>query len=470
MPDTKSQPRSTTSATALDDLAATTVVVLDTSVLAADPEALNAFPEQDIVLPLTVIEELDGLKARPDDVGRNARRVVRALEELRVTNGGSLSTAVDLPDGGTIRIEPNGLRLDALETFHLDPHVADHRILAAALGLKGDYKQVTVVSADGAMRLKADTLGLEAKDYTPPSAPAQPVDSLGYHFVDVSPGCVELVYASRHIDLDDLDDYDREALAHTVVNEFVVLQAGKQSALVRRTRTGLALLKREASTPEVYGLRGRNKEQRFALELLTDPDVPIVALKGRAGTGKTLLAFAAALEQVLEQPKRYDRIIILRPMYAVGRQDIGFLPGDVAEKVAPWFDAIVDALMVLHPSYTVVQARAMLEGMVAEGRLAMEPVTFLRGRTLAKSIVIVDEMQNNEIATAKTILTRIGEGSKVVVVGDPDPAQADNPFVSKTNNGLAHMVNALVGQPEFGHVTLVECERSRVADLAADLL
>ena len=471
---TDSQAVGTTSETTqtLPELETRTIIVLDTSVLAADPDAIHAFPGTDIVLPLTVIEELDRLKTRPDDVGRNARTVVRDLEELRLDNDGSLQTAVPLPNGGTIRIEPNGLRLDELEQFHLDPTVADHRILAAARGLSGDTRgTVKVISADGAMRLKADTLGLVACDYVRAGPILRPEKNPGWHTIDVSPGCVEKLYASRFVTMGDLPEYDQQELAAMHRNEFGVLRAGKQSALVRRVKDGIVVLEPEKNVADVWGIKSKNKEQRFALELLTDPDVEVVALSGRAGTGKTLLAIAAALQQTFEPAaKVYDRVMILRPMFSVGKQDIGFLPGDVAEKVAPWFDAVVDAMLAMNPQATPTECRTLMASWVEAGQLSLEPVTFLRGRSLSRTLVIVDEAQNLEPSTIKTILTRLGKGSKVVVVGDPDPSQSDNPFTNATNNGVTHLVSAFTGVDLFGHVLLRECERSRIADLAADLL
>lgn len=464
----------TPATTPLDDLtkevAGRETVVLDTSVLVADPDAFNAFTGVDVVLPLTVIEELDRLKTRPDGAGAAARQVVRHLEQLRLAAGGSLATAVDLDNDNTLRVEPNGLRLTELEAFHLATDVPDHRILASALGLRADGRSVTVVSCDGAMRLKADALGLTAVDHEANNAPFTTRDVPGWGTFDVSSDLVADLYARRFVADDDLDQHDRETLADVAVNEFAVLRApGNQTALARRREDGLHRLPSSSNTPATWGVRARNKEQQFALNLLTDPDVQVVALSGRAGTGKTLLAIAAGLEQTFEADPIYDRIMVLRPMFSVGRQDIGFLPGDVEDKVAPWFDAIVDAMVALSSTgLDHKAAREQLTMWVDQGKLAMEPVTFLRGRSLARTLVILDEIQQLETADVKTVLTRLGEGSKIVVCGDPD--QCDNPFTSPTSNGLVSLVAAFRGTEVFGHVALTACERSRIADLAAERL
>lgn len=448
-------------------------IVIDTSALVADPDVIHAYPGADIVLPMIVIEELDKLKARMDSsAGASARAVIRALDDIRVANDGStLTTAAPLPNGGTVRIEPNGLRLDRLEPFHLDPNAADHRILAAALGLASDNDKVTVVSCDAAMRLKADTIGLTAADHVVNQTVFSVYDVPGWAQVEVPEELVDDLYATHHVVYDDAVEAAARTgadLTDLKVNEFVHAQAGTKTVLARRTGQGLQRL-REKSRVEAWGVNPRNKEQQFAMELLMDTQVPIVALTGRAGTGKTLMALAAALEQTMEPDSPYDRVMILRPMHSIGKQDLGFLPGDVADKVAPWFDAVVDSMVAMSTvPMTHREARDRLEMWVEQGKLTMEPVTFLRGRSLNRHILVTDEVQNLEKADVKTILTRLGEGSKLVACGDPD--QCDNPFTSPTANGLTALVDAFRGQPEFGHVALTECERSRIADLAADLL
>lgn len=431
------------------------VVVIDTSALVADPTVIEAFPQASVVLPLTVIEELDGLKTRADAVGANARNVIRTLEAVR--REGTLLDAATLPGGGTLRVEPNGLRLEELKPYHLDPTHPDNRIIASALGLAANGQPVTIVSCDGAMRLKADAVGLAARDHTVIDHSWKIEDCPGWRVL-TGTGTVQRLYDDKRVPHSELPD-----LTH---NEFAILKDGPNSALARRRGDHVHLL-RTGSSPNAWGLQPRNKEQRFALELLTDTEVEVVALAGRAGTGKTLLALAAALEQVFERGEdaAYERLIVLRPMHAIDKQELGFLPGEVSDKVAPWFDALVDALQALSPRYTHQDARDQLAMWSEMGKLAMEPATFLRGRTWSKTIVVVDETQNFEPSGVKTILTRVGNGSKVVLCGDMD--QCDNPWTSPKNNGLSAAVSALRDHPSFGHVLLEECERSAVADLAA---
>ena len=249
------------------------------------------------------------------------------------------------------------------------------------------------------------------------------------------------------------------------INEFAVIRSGSQSALVRCNGEMVDLL--PASSPEAWGLRARSKEQRFALELLMDPDVSVVALDGQAGTGKTVMAIAAGLEQVVES-RLYERLAIYRPLVPVGRADVGFLPGGLDEKLDPWMSAIHDAIVALTDQRSSNDAKRLIDDLTARSQLSLESVTFLRGRSLHRQFVVVDEAQNLEPTTLKTILTRIGEGTKVVFTGDT--SQIDAPYMGESNNALAVLIQAFANQSCFGHVTLASCERSEVASLAAQLL
>jgi PhoH-like ATPase len=429
------------------------IVVLDTCVLLADPEALFAFDGSDVVLPLTVIEELDNHKTRLDDVGRAARQTVRHLERLRVEAGGDLRERVACGRDSTVRIELNGLRLEELARLGLPIEKNDNRILAAALGL-ARHTEVRFVSADVNMRLKAASLGLVAQDWR--HVARRPAERQGWVDADVDHTVIDALYADGRVDY----DYSCE-LAE---NEFAVLHAGNQSGIARRVGDDLVrVTKRRA-----WGLESRSKEQAFALNLLMDDSVQAVALTGPAGTGKTIVTLAAALEQTFERQAKYDRLMILRPVIAVGRQEIGFLPGDMSEKLGPWFEAIVDTMVALGDKTTHEQARRTMDLWVEAGRLVMEPVTFLRGRSLQNTFVIVDEAQNLEPLSAKTILTRIGSGSKVVMLGDVE--QIDNPYTSADVNALTTTMAKLIDHPLFGHVHLTRGERSPLAELAADRL
>ena len=440
-----------------------TTVVLDTCVLLADPDSLYAFGDADIVIPLTVIEELDGHKSRLDDVGRAARAVVRDLERLRVDSGGDFREPVALPTGGTLRVAINGLVLETIAAHGLNPDKADNRILAAALGLTREGAgRVKVVSADAALRIKASQLGLAAEDYHRASKGRDALGVRGWHRVETSREMIDDLYATGAVAIP-------AAFDGMVTNEYVVLSAGSSSALARVFGDRLHLVERRR---QVWGLTPRSKEQIFALDLLMDPDVAVVALSGFAGTGKTILALAAGLEQVMEpgadRRSRYDKLAIYRPVVAHGKADLGFLPGGLEEKLEPWMAAILDNVTALTEHRSYADARKVVDEMVAQGRLSLESVTFLRGRSLQNQFVIVDEAQNLEVPTLKTLLTRVAEGTKIVFTGDL--AQIDTPYVSAHNNALAVLMEAFAGQECFGGVTLCKGERSRVADLAADLL
>jgi len=436
-----------------------TRAVIDTSVLIADPNCLQAFSECEVVVPLTVIEELDGLKTRPDDVGRAARSALRTLEELRVRNGGTLAEPARLgANDATVRIEINGIERHRLIEHGLDPAAPDNRIIGAALG-QAQFGPTIMVSNDAALRIKAAHLGVHAAEHQP--APGRPVDrAAGWRVLDVDPCHIDHLYAGGRCDLADLHHTDEVA-----DNGFVVLRAGSQSALARRRGDELRLL--ASATPEPWGLRPRNKEQRFALELLLDPEVSIVALDGRAGTGKTLLAIAAGLEQVVER-RLYERLAVYRPLVPVGRAEVGFLPGGLEEKLDPWMSAIHDAIVALTEEGSSHDARQLVDELEARGQLTLESVTFLRGRSLQRQLVIVDEAQNLEPTTLKTILTRIGEQTKIIFTGDT--SQIDAPYLGESNNALAVLTSAFADQACFGHITLTACERSDVASLAAELL
>lgn len=439
----------------------TTRVVLDTSVLISDPESLFAFPDADAVIPLVVVEELDQHKTRVDDVGRAAREVIRTIEDLRVSNGGDIRSAVALPGGGTLRIETNGLHVDEVTARGLDPRKADNRILAAALG-QASLGPIVVVSNDAALRIKAAQLGLEAIEHHRRRGTAGGQRPSGWCTLEVSADLVDALYASHDgVELADLSGHDADAFGALAVNEYGVLRAGKQSALVRRRDRALTPM---ARAQEAWGLRPRSKEQQFALDLLLDPDVRVVALDGMAGTGKTILALAAGLEQVMEE-RAYDKVAVYRPVVPVGKAELGFLPGSLDEKLNPWMTAVTDALVALTERRSHADARAILDEMTSRDKLSLEAVTYLRGRSLQGTFVLVDEAQNLEPTTLKTILTRVGEGTKVVFTGDT--SQIDAPYLSEHNNAVSVLIDAFAGEACFGHIRLSHCERSEVASLAA---
>jgi PhoH-like ATPase len=352
-----------------------------------------------------------------------------------------------------------------LREHGLDPDKPDNRILGTALGQRYDAgRSVRLVSNDTGMRVKAATFGLDASEHDHLDAAKHRSDDLGWRELEVDAGVVDAVYGGelRHPSV--------EAVAGELrVNEFGVLQAGSQSALVRRHAHGLELV---PSDQHAWDLRPRNKEQRFALDLLLDDDVKVVALDGPAGTGKTLTAVAAALQQVVEE-RRYSRICVYRPVVPVGKADVGYLPGTLDEKLDPWMAAITDAVYALTgPDHTGQRNREdaaeVLDEIRARGQLTMESVTHLRGRTLHSSFVIIDESMNLSPQVGKTILTRIAADSKVVFTGDT--SQIDAAFLSEQTNALTALITAFAGQDCFGHVRLLRGERSPLAELAARLL
>jgi len=453
--------------------------VIDTSVLVADPGCISSFGDVDVVIPLTVIEELDGLKSRPDDVGRSARTALRMIEDLRVRNGGSLATAVPIGGGsGTLRIEINGVQKHLLVEHGLDASKPDNRIIGAALG-QASHAPTRMVSNDAALRIKAAHLGVEATEHHP-AGRAMSSRPVGWVTLQAEHEQIDRLYTDGSITIDELVDdladesgtaqseqssVNADIISGLHENGFAILRSGSQSALARRRDDELHVLGHNA--PEAWGLRPRSKEQRFALELLLDPEVSVVALDGRAGTGKTLMAIAAGLEHVVER-RAFERLAIYRPLVPVGRADVGFLPGGLDEKLDPWMSAIHDSIVALTDQRNSRDARTLMEELTSRNQLSLESVTFLRGRSLHRQFVVVDEAQNLEPTTLKTILTRIGDGTKVVFTGDT--SQIDAPYMGESNNALAVLIQAFAGQSCFGHITLSACERSEVASLAAELL
>ena len=445
-------------------------VVLDTSVLVSDPDVLFAFGDADVVLPLTVIEELDKHKTRLDEVGWAARTTIRTLEELRMAAGGHLGKATPLRGGGTVRVELNGLRLEVIIAHGLDPARPDNRILAAALGLMGDGVSVKLVSSDAALRLKAAQFGLVAEDYLR-NAPA---DSLGAGWSS-RPATSELIdslYADGSASVETLegshvfaDDGTPRPVPPMVINEYVVLKSpSNQSVLARRKGDRLERVREHC---EPWGLTPRSKEQRFALDLLMDPSVDVVALVGHAGTGKTIMALAAGMEQVVGTPT-YASLGVFRPIVPVGKHDLGFLPGDLDEKIGPWMLAINDNMVALTENRSRADAAQITEEMRARRQLEFGSIAHIRGRSISRSFLLVDEAQNLEVGVLKALLTRVSEGTKIVFTGDI--SQIDSPYLSRTNNAMSALIDAFRGQDCFGHVVLTQGERSRVAELAAKLL
>ncbi len=418
--------------------------VLDTSVLLSDPRALFRFAEHNVVIPVVVISELEGKRHDPE-IGYFARQALRYLDELRIEHG-RLDFPVPVGQGGTLRVElnntdssvlPSGIRLADNDT----------RILAVAMHLAADGGDVTVVSKDLPMRVKAASLGISAEEYLAEQA----VDSgwTGIATIDISGDEVSDLYESEVATSDDVRGLP--------VNTGLIIHSERGSALGRVTGDGAYRLVR--GDREVFGLHGRSAEQRIAIDLLLDPDVGIVSLGGRAGTGKSALALCAGLEAVLERQLQ-KRVVVFRPLFAVGGQELGYLPGDQQEKMNPWGQAVFDTLG------SVVSAN-VLEEVIARGLLEVLPLTHIRGRSLHDAFVIVDEAQSLERNVLLTVLSRIGQNSRVVLTHDV--GQRDNLRVGR-HDGVASVIETLKGHDLFGHVTLVRSERSAIAALVTELL
>ncbi|GGI08999.1 PhoH family protein [Egicoccus halophilus] len=445
--------------------------VLDTCVLLADPNALFRFDEHDVVLPLVVIEELDRKKTQMDDVGRNARLALRAIEDLRVQQPGGLRDALPLPSGGSVRIESN--HVDVPLPPYLDKAKADHRILCVAIGLRG-----TLVTKDAGLRIKASQLGVEVEDYRGDTARTSEHD-VGIVELEVDPAFLDALHRDGKAVLE-RDEVDlRPAGGALWPNACLVLKAGRSSSGLGRVLDvddeGSATVHRVAGHRAVFGMAPRDVRQTFAIDLLLDPDVPCVSLMGMAGTGKTFLALAAGLEQVLEATA-YRRLSVYRPLIAVGRQEIGYLPGDLDEKLAPWMAAVHDNLYALlrrnEPATAPRGARehrqiqSTIDSLIDRGQLELAAITYLRGRSITDEFVIVDEAQNIELSALKVVLTRMATGSKVVFCGDL--GQVDNPYISPYG-GMAALIEKMKGSPLFGHVTLSKGVRSPLAEHAATI-
>jgi PhoH-like ATPase len=424
----------------------TRTYVLDTSVLLADPAALGKFEEHDVVIPLVVLTELEAKRLHPE-LGWSAREALRHLERLRLDHGTLTEPIVVNNAGGTARVELNHVDTSSLPSAFSSAE-NDHRILAVGRNLADKGLDVTLVSKDLPLRLKASVAGLGAEEYRNELADSDH-GWTGLVELDVDTDVVDALYAERSLVLPEA--------AAAPINAGLVLRSPQGSALARKCADGRAHL--VEGDRHLFDVRGRSAEQRVALDLLSDDSVGIVSLGGPAGTGKSVLALAAGLEAVLER-RSQRKVIVFRPLYAVGGQDLGYLPGDADEKMNPWAAAVNDAL-------ESIAGPEVIDEVIERRLLEVLPLTHIRGRTLTDTFVIVDEAQNLEKMVLLTALTRLGEGSRVVLTHDV--AQRDNLHVGRYD-GIASVVSTLTGNSLFGHVTLSRSERSPVAALVTDLL
>jgi PhoH-like ATPase len=425
--------------------------VLDTSVLLSDPGALARFGEHQVVLPLVVIGELEGKRHHPE-LGWFARQTLRMLDDLRIKHG-RLDAPVPIgQDGGTLHVELNHSDLSSLPAgFRFDTN--DSRILAVALNLANEGRNVTLVTKDMPLRVKAASVGLPADEYRVHAA----VDSgwTGLAEMDVSTDVIDALYDGDKIDIAQRDEL--LTVADMPCHTGLVLHSARGSALARVTPDKQMKLVR--GDREAFGLHGRSAEQRIALDLLLDPEIGIVSLGGRAGTGKSALALCAGLEAVMER-RAHKKVVVFRPLYAVGGQELGYLPGSENEKMAPWAQAVFDTLGAL-------VSKEVMDEVMDRGMVEVLPLTHIRGRSLHDAFVIVDEAQSLERNVLLTVLSRIGQGSRVVLTHDV--AQRDNLRVGR-HDGVAAVIEALRGHPLFAHVTLTRSERSPIAALVTEML
>ena len=420
--------------------------VLDTSVLLADPGALARFAEHEVVVPIAVIGELETKRDHPE-LGYFARAALRSLDDIRLKYG-RLDQPIQInPEGGTLSVELNHTDLSSMPHGFLRDGTNDSRILAIAKNLTSDGKDVVLVTKDLPLRVKASSVGVEAEEYL-----AELVSTSGWT------GIVEITVGSHVIDDLYASDFADHEDAHSLpIHTGVVLHSDRASALARVTADKRLQLVRGDRT--AFGLHGRSAEQRIALDLLLDPEIGIISMGGRAGTGKSALALCAGLEAVMER-RAHKKIVIFRPLYPVGGQELGYLPGSEGEKMSPWAQAVFDTLGAL-------VSQPIIDEIIDRGLIEVLPLTHIRGRSLHDAFVIVDEAQSLERGVLLTVLSRIGQGSRVVLTHDV--GQRDNLRVGR-HDGVVAVVETLKGHPLFAHVTLMRSERSAIAALVTEML
>jgi PhoH-like ATPase len=441
--------------------------VIDTNVLLHDSTALMQFPRQHILIPIAVLEELDKMKRLPDDLGKNARETIRLLDSLKTLGKGNLHTGVTLPNEAIIRILPE-LKADYKYNFPMT--INDNRIIMAAFLLQEQGEKVIFVSKDFAARIKAEAIGIEAEDY----------ENLKYSYEGIYRGIthlslpkheIDLFYKNGLLELDQLDDLVDASVIHA--NEYIVMTSPEKSSAIARYHPTKRQLESLVKLNNIWGIKPRNTEQRCAMDLLLRDEIKLVTLMGPAGTGKTLLALACGMRKVFDEGN-YSRILISRPIVPLGR-DIGYLPGTKEEKLLPWMQPIYDNLDFLCAS-TGGESNETLQWVLDSKKIEMEAVTYIRGRSLPKMYILIDEAQNLTPHEVKTIISRAGEGTKVILAGDP--TQIDNPYLDKDSNGLTYAVGKFLDLDQkvaghnriYGHIFLYKTERSELAALAADVL
>lgn len=426
--------------------------VLDTNVLLHDPEAITKFAKNNVVVPVTVLEELDKMKRLPNDLGKNSRAVFRLLDSLHTLGSGDLHQGVNIANGPTVRIQLE-VKSDSLYHFALD--INDNRIILAAYLLKEKGEEVVFVSKDFAARIKAEAIGLEAEDY---QNLKYSYDAMyrGIRKLEMSKHDIDVFYKDGSIVVPDLD---------CKPNEYCIMTSIEHSSAVGKYDPANKHIEPLLKSTNLWGIKPRNVEQKCAIDLLLRDDIKLITLLGQAGTGKTLLALACGLRKVFDEGM-YSKILVSRPVVPLGR-DIGYLPGTKEEKLFNWMQPIYDNLEFLCDS-SGHEANETLRWVMDSKKIEMEAVTYIRGRSLPKMYIIIDEAQNLTPHEVKTVISRAGEGTKVILTGDP--TQIDNPYLDKDSNGLTYAIGRFSDHKIYGHVFLEKTERSELAALAAEIL
>lgn len=426
--------------------------VIDTNVLLHDPESITKFPKNNVVIPVSVLEELDKMKRLPNDLGRNSRAVFRLLDSLHTMGTGDFHNGITLENGSTIRIQLE-IKTDSQYNFTLA--INDNRIILAAFLLQERGQKVVFVSKDFAARIKAEAIGLEAEDYENLKY-AYDVIYKGIRKIETSKHDIDVFYKDGAVTIPDIDCRP---------NEYCILTSPEHSSAVGKYDAARGVIEPLLKTTSLWGIKARNVEQKCAVDLLLRDDVKLITLIGQAGTGKTLLALACGLRKVFDEGL-YSRILVSRPVVPLGR-DIGYLPGTKEEKLFNWMQPIYDNLEFLCES-SGHEANETLRWVMESKKIEMEAVTYIRGRSLPKMFIIVDEAQNLTPHEVKTIISRAGDGTKVILTGDP--TQIDNPYLDKDSNGLTYTVGRFSDHKIYGHIALEKTERSELAALAAEVL
>lgn len=432
--------------------------VLDTNVILIDPHALRKFGNNNVVIPMIVIEEVDRFKKDQNENGRNARHFSRIIDELRKV--GPLTEGISLENGGKLFLTLSPRKEDIPQDLPIDINSNDNLILWSALDLKQKNHEVLLVSKDVNLRLKADIIGVRAEDYGQQDVSFDQVYQ-GHRTLELSEESLEEFEKEKFLMVDDEQ-------WQLLPNEYCILQLEGNP---RRRLMGRFDKDKDAVVPlhhirqGVWGIYPKNLEQQFALDALLNPDIHLVSLVGKAGTGKTLMAIAAGLEMAIGQEK-FSRLLVSRPVQPMGK-DLGYLPGDVNEKLGPWMQPIFDNMDFLFGQYRA-EGQASYEDLINHGLLHIEPLTYIRGRSIPDQYLIVDEAQNLSPHEVKTIITRAGVGTKIVLTGDPQ--QIDSPYLDEVNNGLVHALENMKGEKISAHTTLSQGERSILSELASQLL